>query len=40
MEEPYQLVTYFAHYAEADIMWTLQERGAELECKFAISTDV
>jgi hypothetical protein len=33
MEEPYHLVTYYAHYAEADVMWTLKEKVDELECK-------
>jgi len=27
------LVTYYAHYAEADVMWTLKEKVDELECK-------
>lgn len=33
MEEPYQLVSYYAHYAESEFMWTMQEKVAELECK-------
>lgn len=34
MEEPYQLVSYYAHYAESEYMWTMQEKGEELECNY------
>lgn len=33
MEEPYQLVLYYSHYAEAENMWTMQEKVDELECE-------
>jgi hypothetical protein len=32
MEEPYELVAYYAHYAQAETMWTMKEKAEELEC--------